>query len=78
MAAMRRPPDKPPQWAEIGLDMADRAKFGEVGKFAGREQPLSGGQRAIDAAGEFGHGSGVAGLDRLFDKQGPDRARSPR
>ena len=73
MAAIFLPPVKPPQWARSGWTNGDGAGLGDFGEFARREQPLAGRERAVDPAGQIGHRRRVAGLDRFFNEQRPDR-----
>ena len=54
---------------EVGLDVGDGAGLGDLREFARREQPLAGGERAVDATCDIGHRRGIAGLDHLLAEQ---------
>ncbi len=59
---------------EVGLDVGHGFRLRDLGELPRREQPLAGGQRAIDAPRDIGHGARVARLDDLLAKQRPDRS----
>jgi hypothetical protein len=69
---------QPAAMAEIGLDVGNGLKLGQLREFAQGEQTLSGGERAVYPAGQSGHRRGIAGLDRFFHEQRGGWARSRR